>query len=417
MKGRWLTISAAVCALALGACGKDDEGSSGGESGGLKTGPGVTDSTIRVGEMTDLTGVFGVLGKAITQGQEVFWAEQNAAGGVCDRKVELEVKDHGYDPQTAVSQYRDIGPNIAMIGQMVGSPVAAALGPTMQSDNMLAILAAWPPTLLKAENIAIPGASYDVETINGIDHMIEEGKLEKGGKVGAIYFEGDYGEGGFAGVKAAAEMNDLTIVEQKIKATDEDMTAAISKFRREKVDAIWLTVAPAQTASAAGVAKAQGLDVPIGGNGPVFSVTLLETPAKAALEENLTVYASGAPFGLKAPEVEKAAAAYKKKYPKELPQAAAIFGYTEGYITKAVLEKACENKDLSREGIVKAFRELSGVETGGLVAGTQDWTQVGQASTKSVYVGKVDSSVDGGIKADPEPYTSSNAEEYQTPES
>ena len=33
---------------------------------------------------------------------------------------------------------------------------------------------------------------------------------------------------------------------------------------------------------------------------------------------------------------------------------------------KAVLEKACENKDLSREGIVKAFRELDGVDTGGL---------------------------------------------------
>ena len=35
----------------------------------------------------------------------------------------------------------------------------------------------------------------------------------------------------------------------------------------------------------------------------------------------------------------------------------------------AVLEKACENKDLSREGLVKAFRELDAVDTGGLVAG------------------------------------------------
>ena len=413
----WAIVATIAAALALSACGKDDESSSGGESGGLKTGPGVTDTTIRVGEMTDLTGVFGVLGKAITQGQEVFWEAQNAAGGVCDRKVELIVKDHGYDPQNAVSQYRDIGPNIAAIGQMVGSPIAAALGPQLARDNMLTVLAAWPPTLLKAENIAIMGAAYDLESINGIDHMIENGRLKKGGKIGAIYFEGDYGEGGFAGVKAAAEMNDLTVVEQKIKATDEDMTAAISKFRRERVDAIWLTVAPAQTASAAGVAKAQGLDVPIGGNGPVFSVTLLETPAKAALEENLTVYASGAPFGLKASEVEKAAAAYKKKYPKELPQAAAIFGYSEGYVMKAVLEKACENQDLSREGIVKAFRELSGLETGGLIAGTQDFTQVGQSSSRSVYVGKVDSSVEGGVKADPEPYTSPNAEEFQTPAS
>ncbi len=366
--------------------------------------------------MTDLTGVFGVLGKAITQGQAVFWDKQNAAGGVCDRKVKLVVKDHGYDPQNAVSQYRDISPDIAAIGQMVGSPIAAALGPQLQRDNMLTVLAAWPPSLLKAENIAILGAAYDLEAINGIDHMIENGKLEKGGKIGAIYFEGDYGEGGFAGVEAAAEMNDLEVVEQKIKATDEDMSAAVAKFRREKVDAIWLTVAPGQTASVAGVAAAQGLNVPIGGNGPVFSVTLLETPAKKALEQNLTVYASGAPFALKAPDVEEAAAAYKEKHPKELPQAAAIFGYSEGAVMKAVLEKACENKDLSREGIVKAFRSLNELDTGGLVSGTLDFTQVGQSSGRSVYVGKVDSSVEGGIKADPEPYTSPNAEKFQTPE-
>jgi ABC-type branched-subunit amino acid transport system substrate-binding protein len=410
-------LAVCIAALALGACGKSDDESGGGDSGGVKGGPGVTEKQITIGEMTDLTGVFGVLGKAITQGQQVYWDGQNGQGGVCGRKVKLVVKDHGYDPQNAVSQYRDISPDIAAIGQMVGSPIAAALGPQLSRDNMLTVLAAWPPSLLKAENLAILGAAYDLEAINGIDWMIENKGLKKGGKIGALYFEGDYGEGGFAGVKAAAELNDLEIVEQKIKATDEDMSAAVSKFRREKVDAIWLTVAPGQTASLAGVAAAQGLNVPIGGNGPVFSVTLLETPAKKALEANLTVFASGAPFALKEPAVEEAAAAYKQKFPKELPQAAAIFGYSEGAVMKAVLEKACEDKDLSRAGIVKAFRSLSDLDTGGLVAGTLDYTQVGQSAGRSVYVGQVDSSVEGGIKADPEPYTSPNAAKFQTPES
>ena len=408
--------AAVVAALALAACGKSDESSSGGggDSGGVKTGPGVTAKTITIGEMTDLTGVFGVLGKAITQGQQVYWDGQNAAGGVCDRKVKLVVKDHGYDVQTAVSQYRDISSDIAAIGQMVGSPVAAALGPQMKRDNMLSVLAAWPPTLLGAENIAIPGASYDLEAINGIDWMIENKGLKKGGKIGAVYFEGDYGEGGFAGVKAAAKLNDLEVVEQKIKATDEDMSAAVSKFRRANVDAIWLTVAPGQTASVAGVAAAQGLDVPIGGNGPVFSVTLLKTAVKKALEKNLTVFASTAPFSLEAAEVQKAAEAFKKKYPKELPQSAAIFGWSEGAIMKAVLEKACEDKDLTRAGIVKAFRSLDSLDTGGLVAGTLDYTKLGQSAGRSVYVATVDSSVDGGLKADPEPYTSPNAESFES---
>ena len=406
-------VTAAVAAApALAACGKGDEGGGGGESGGVKTGPGVTAKQITIGEMTDLTGVFGVLGKAITQGQQVYWDGQNAQGGVCGRKIKLVVKDHGYDPQTAVSQYRDIAPDIAAIGQMVGSPVAAALGPQLERDSMLTVLAAWPPTLLKESNMAILGASYDLEAINGIDWMMQHKGLKKGGKIGAVYFEGDYGEGGFAGVKAAAKMNGLQVVEQKIKATDEDMSAAVSKFRRANVDAIWLTVAPGQTASVAGVAAAQGLDVPIGGNGPVFSVTLLKTSVKKALEKNLTVFASGAPFSLDKPAVEEAASAFKDKHPKELPQSAAIFGYSEGALTKAALDKACENKDLSRQGIVKAFRSLNGLDTGGLVAGKLDYTKLGQSAGRSVYVGKVDSSVDGGIKADPKPFTSPNAESF-----
>ena len=422
MRGHFVRVPAAVAAtvaaLALGACGKSDESSSGGgESGGVKTGPGVTAKQITIGEMTDLTGVFGVLGKAITQGQEVFWDKQNALGGVCYRTVKLTVRDHGYDPQTAVSQYRDISPNIAAIGQMVGSPIAAALGPQLARDNMLTVLAAWPPSLLGEENIGILGASYDLEAINGIDWMVENKGLKKGGKIGALYFEGDYGEGGFAGVKEAAKLNDLTVVEQKIKATDEDMSAAVSKFRREKVDAIGLTVAPGQTASLVGVAAAQGLDVPIGGNGPTFSVTLLETPAKKALEQNFTVFASGAPFGLKESAVQEAASAYQEKYPKEEPQSAAVFGYSEGAVMKAVLEKACENKDLSREGIVKAFRSVDALDTGGLVAGSLDFTQVGQSSGRAVYVGRVDSSIEGGVKADPQPYTSPNAEQYKGPQS
>ena len=51
-----------------------------------------------------------------------------------------------------------------------------------------------------------------------------------------------------------------------------------------------------------------------------------------------------------------------------------------------ILNKACDNKDLSREGLIKAAHELSGVDTGGLVAGPLDYTKVGEPSTRSVYL-------------------------------
>ena len=36
------------------------------------------------------------------------------------------------------------------------------------------------------------------------------------------------------------------------------------------------------------------------------------------------------------------------------------FGWAQGEVMNEILEKACEDGDLSREGIVKAARELDG---------------------------------------------------------
>src|SRR3954453_2192676 len=114
--------------------------------------------------------------------------------------------------------------------------------------------------------------------------------LKEGDKIGDIYFEGDYGEGGLAGVKHAAQEHKLQVVEQKIKATDVDMTGQVAALKRAGVKAIWLTTGPKQLASVAGVAKAQGLNVPIGGNGPIFSPPLLDTAVGKTPEKNPTVF-------------------------------------------------------------------------------------------------------------------------------
>ena len=312
-----------------------------------------------------------------------------------------------------MSLYRDTEPDVAMVSQLVGSPIIAALLPTFEQDSMLAVAAAWPPAFLDAESVAIVGATYDLEAINGIEWLMENKGLKKGDAIGDLYFEGDFGEGGLIGVKYAAEKLGLRVVEQKIKATDEDMSAAAAKFKREGVKAIWVTTAPTQLASVAGVAKSIGLDVPIGTNGPVFGPQLLDTPVGPTLEKNVTVFNSGAVYAADNPEVKRIAELYEAKYPKGVPQQGVITGWTEAQITHEALKKACENKDLSREGIVKAFRELSGVDTKGMVAGTLDFTQVGQASSKSVYAHDVDKDSPGGLKTLGDVLSYETAEGYE----
>src|SRR5213075_560140 len=214
---------AVILALAVAACGSKGSSSSGGSSGGgggsVKTGPGVTDKTISLGVLTDLSGVFAPLACPLTKANQMYWDQQNGKGGVCGRTVKLIVKDHGYDPQKAVFQYRDLAPKVAGLQQLLGSPITAALLPTLKSDRMVSLLSAWPSSLLGNDFVIEIGAPYDIELINALDYLKSKGKIKSGGKIGHVYYEGEYGENGLKGSKYFASKNGMTVVEQKIQPT------------------------------------------------------------------------------------------------------------------------------------------------------------------------------------------------------
>jgi ABC-type branched-subunit amino acid transport system substrate-binding protein len=404
-----------VVLAGCGSKGSDDKasgGGGGGQSGAVKTGPGVTSKTITLGVLTDLSGVFAPLGKPIVQANQLFWKERNAQGGVCNRTVNLVVKDHGYDPQKAVVQYRQLSGSVAGLQQLLGSPITAALLPSLKSDQMISLLAAWPSSLLPNDNIIITGTTYDVEMINGLDYLLDQGKLKKGDRIGHVYFEGEYGENGLKGSKFFAQKNGMTVVEQKIKATDEDMSGQVAALKRRGVKAIALTTAPTQMASVAGIAGAQGLDVPLVGNNPTWDPALLKTPAAKALEANAWIVSSIAPYNLDKPAVQKVASDYAEAYPKEVPKGSAPFGYMQGQLMYEILNQACRNKDLTREGLVKAAHQLKGVDTGGLTAAPLDYTSLGQPSERAVYIAQP-AEEPGGLKALPRTFESDTAKTYE----
>jgi len=394
----WLVVGTLFAGVVAGCGGKGEE-SGGGDSasGSLKTGPGVTDKQISLGMLTDLSGVFAALGEPIVQGTQLYWKAQNAKGGVCGRKIKLVVQDHGYDPQKAVTQYRQLSSEVAGMQQLLGSPITAALLPSLKKDSMLSILAAWPSGLLKEDVIGIVGATYDIEMENGLAYVMEQGKLKEGDKIGHIYFEGDYGESGLEGSKRFASANGMTVVEQKIKATDEDLSGQVSALKRAGVKAVALSTAPAQAASAVGVGAASGLQVPFVGNGPTWDPALLKSPAAKAVQSLLFVSGSTSPFNGEGAAVKEAADAFIEKYPKETPKTSVQVGWSEGRLMFETLTKACENKDLSREGIVKAFHSLSDLELDGLTAGPLDYTKVGEPASRATYISQP-AETPGGLK-------------------
>jgi ABC-type branched-subunit amino acid transport system substrate-binding protein len=405
-----------VVALSLAACGSkgsnNSTSSGGGSSGSIKTGPGIADKTITLGVLTDLSGVFAPLASPLTKANQMFWSDQNAKGGVCNRKVNLIIKDHGYDPQKAVVQYRDMSPKIAGLEQLLGSPITAALLPTLKHDSMISLLSAWPPSLLSNDFVIEVGAPYDIEQINALDYLKSKGMIKSGDKIGHVYFEGEYGEGGLAGTKYFASKNGMSVVEQKIQATDEDMSGQVAALKRAGVKVIAVTTGPKQMASIAGIAASQGLNVPIVGNNPTFDPALMASPAAKALMANTYISASISAWTLDKPQVKKVGDEFIAKYGKKDAKASVQFGYAQAQVMYEILKKACDNKDLSRAGIVKAARQLSGVNTGGLIAGPLDYTKVGEPSTRTVYLARP-ANVTGGLKQLPGTFESDLAKNYQ----
>jgi ABC-type branched-subunit amino acid transport system substrate-binding protein len=405
-------IALLALALTASACSTKSSGGST-SSGEIKTGPGVTASTIKLGVLTDTSGVFASLGATVTQGNQLGIDAINADGGICGRKLALEVQDHGYDVQKAVSLYAQEQPDVAGILQLLGSPMTTALLDQLATDHMLSATATWASTLLKSNDIQISGATYDIEQINGISYLFDQGKIKKGDKIGHIYIEGEYGANGLAGAKYAAEKLGLTVVPVQIKATETDLTSAIGQLKGAGVTEIGLTTTPKQTASAVGVAAVAKLNVPFLGNNPTYSPLLLGTPAGPALEANLYVSGSSIPLSADNPEAQKVLAAFKAKYPGKPSNAGVTYGYGVAQIYAQTLKAACDAKDLSREGIEKAFRTLTNVDTKGIIA-PLDYSKPGEIPARQTYVvrpSKANLAIDG-LKIEKDLFESDIAKDY-----
>jgi len=394
----WLTASLVV--LAATACSsKDDEPAATGDDSGstaLETGPGVTDDTITLGVLTDQSGPFAAASAGIAQGRQLFWDARNADGGVCDRTVEFSVNDHGYNAQNATSLYAAMQPDVLAFDELLGSPMIDALLPSIDSDAVLTMAVSFSSNLLDSPYVVVTGATYDIEMINALQWLVDEGRIAEGDTIGHVYLEGDYGENALSGAQYAAEALGVEVVAQKVQPTDADLTAAVSALDDSGADVVLLTTTPPQTASAVGVAAANGLDLSFVGSNPTFSPALLASPAAEALQSSYVVVASVAPYTSEADGPSTVRDAFSAEFAGETPTQFVNYGYAQGELMAQILETACDNGALTREGLRTAFESLDDIDTGGLVA-PMDFSEPGQPPAREVHILQPDATVDGGL--------------------
>jgi ABC-type branched-subunit amino acid transport system substrate-binding protein len=396
-----------VGALTAAGCSTKDSGSSGGggSGGSAKTAEGVKGNEITLGVLTDQTGIFAATGKDVTNGQQLFWDNQNTKGGVCGKTVKLQIEDSGYNVQKAVQQYASLKNDSLAFQQLLGSAISNALTQQTQADKIVAIPEAWASSLTDNPYYAVVGSTYDVEMVNGIDYMLEKGIIKQGDTVAHIFHDSEYGENGAAGSRFMQSQGKIKLVEQKIPQIG-DPSAQVAAIKADpNVKAVLVTISPLQLP-----AVAQGLDLPIMGNNPSFAPGLLSGPAGDAIAKN---YQSAIPFvNWDDPPAAEVKNLYSQKFGMPLPSAGAIHGYATGQAMYEILNKACQNGDLTREGVFNAKQSLSAVNTGGLVA-PLNYTKVGEPPTRTVNISKADKAAPGGSATVQLQYKGPDADAYK----
>ena len=409
---------AALSVLAICASGCATKASSSqdaGASGDVKTDVGVTDDTITLGVMTDLTSVFKPSGVAYSAGHELWAKDVNEAGGICGRDVELDIRDHGYKPDNAFALYPQMLEQDLAIMDLLGSPILAALKPRIAADKFLTIAAAWASENLDTEAVLILGQTYDIEMLNGLNFLAEEGMIAKGDKIGHIYVDSEYGLNANKGVKSYADQTGMTVVDAAVSATDSDMTATIAKLKSEGVSAIAVTTAPVASGSVLLQNTAQGLDVPILGSSPTFSIQLLSDQGVVDAMQNFDIVGNADAFGtgtgneVAAKVSEEYAATYS-----DPPDRGVMAGYVFGMAMQAILEQACSNGDLTRDGLLKARKQLDDIDTKG-ITGNLDFSDPGAPTSREGFIFTIDPNAEVGIVVTRELYASDEAKAYKAP--
>jgi ABC-type branched-subunit amino acid transport system substrate-binding protein len=383
--GRMVAILTTAALVAASCGGDDDDDDAGGDAGDQEevlTDFGVTDDTIRVGLLADLSGPFAVTVADIAVAQQAYFDRVNADGGIAGREVELVIEDTRYDVPTHQQLFQQMAAEdesgVVFISQSTGSPQTANIAQALVDSNLVALAltfySGWPDPDF-GQNVIETYTNYCLESMNALEFMADEGAQS----VAIVSFPGEYGQDGATGAKMAAEELGLEIAYDGEGAIipptptnpNPDNSAVVRGIVDADPDWVWVTSTPGVMAQIIGQATAGGYDGKWSGNGPSYVDDLLGSDIGEIIDSSYWVSYYTVPFGADVEGMDEMVNAITEASPDGPASDFYVYGWTEAQITEAVLRRAAENGDLTREGVEAAAFEVE-VDFQGL-APPQTW--------------------------------------------
>ncbi len=327
----------------------------------------VENKVIKLGLLSDLTGIFSPLVIDITDAQQVYWDTVNAAGGIDGWTVELVIEDTNYNVEQHQEKYEKIRGEVLAISQSTGSPTNVATLPEYAKDDMLVIplswYSGWPFRDFDFGLMLEQNTNYCLEAMNVIEFMKDMGAQS----VALATFPGDYGQDAAKGVKAALDFYemDLAYDGEGLVIPGQDQTAVIQGIAGSGADWTFLTTNPSIGAEILGGAVQSGYQGMFSGSGPSYNPALLDSAAGPLYDTLYYPSWYNVSWGTDTPGNNEMMAAMQGAFPDRRPSDAFIIGWNESIVMHEVIKAALANADMTHPGMVTAANSLSKVSFGG----------------------------------------------------
>ena len=327
--------------------------------------PGVFDDRVLFGQSAAFSGPAQALGNEMRLGIQAAFQEQNQAGGVHGRMLELSTLDDQYEPHLAYSNTLNLINRegvFALIGE-VGTPTSRSASPLANAQGVPFIAPFTGAGFLRQaelENVVNLRASYHQEAEEMVARLTEDLGITR---VAVMYQNDSYGQSGLDGVTdALAKRNLAPVASWYYQRNSDAVKAAVFNIVEANPEAVIMIGAYAPVAKAITVAR-EDID-------PIFMAVSFVGSNALAQElgpDGAGVYVTQVvplPDDTGVPVVAAYRAALQALDANAVPGFVSLEGYLAGRLAIVGLEQC--GRDVSRDCFLNALRNSGTIDLEGM---------------------------------------------------
>jgi branched-chain amino acid transport system substrate-binding protein len=328
--------------------------------------PGVSASTILIGQSTPLTGANAELGNDIRNGALAYFAKVNEAGGVHGRKIELITLDDGNNIQRSQANTIELVEKrkvFALFGYPSATLSRPAL-PTVEQHRVpfLSPFTGADPMRVFHKHVYNMRGSYAEELEKIVDHFEPLGLK----RFAIVHYDDVVGKENLTAVERALKKRNLAVVSVaswKDRAKP-DIEGGLKEVMKGQPDVVILTTLYKATADFVRAAKKAGFHAQMASNSfPGASPLAKELGAEGAGLIVATVVPP--PTKRSQPIVQEYQAAIEKQLGKKELSFTSLESFIAAKVSVEAMRRAGPN--MTRESFQKALDGMKGYDAGGYI--------------------------------------------------